>query len=119
MQTDLRENMQDRVTLALDVLRFVAYARDPRTLRERLRKSLSFARSRHVVLLMRRVQLNASEKQRIEDRLMGRSTGTEDLPSCETCNLTFHPRFKSDDGILSTDTRCAGCIRTETKNKEL
>lgn len=119
MQHDpLAVRVRDTMQLATAGFRYLAQGQNPQHFTDRLRRLPSFLRDKHVRLLLDRTPhdvLTVAERQIYNLMLQGRGTGTERLPVCDTCETAFTPHFKSDDGIESTKTRCAGCIRTLSK----
>jgi len=112
--------IKDRLGAFLDVLAFVRHGRKPYKMSARLRFAPQLMRERHVLRVMKRMgtTLDPELRKHIESMLKGTADGTEGMPVCDVCLTAFQPHFESDDGIVSTATTCAGCLRTKQKEAE-
>lgn len=111
------ETLRDKLDAFKDTVAFVRRGRNPKTLLDRLRHAPYHMRERHVLRTLKRLGVNVDPEFRkhVESVLKGTADGTEGVPVCDVCLTAFQPRFESDDGIVSTDTTCAGCLRTRQK----
>lgn len=114
------EDFKDKLGALRETLVFIRRGRSPRSVLDRVRHAPYVLREKHILRIIKRrgVRVDPEYIEYIKRVLNGTSDGTEEYPVCDVCNTAFSPDFLADDGFKASATTCAGCLRTQQKEKE-